>query len=114
MQKFFFIIKRSLAISLFVCIAASMQSCYHYRVLTTKSDPSTEYKKEVLWSYAWGLYNNPKDFTVENCGDSNGVDEVRFTRSFGGELLTILTLGIVSPVTVQWKCHKPCQRSGNL
>jgi len=92
----------------------SLESCYHYRVLTTKSDPATEYKSKVMWSYLWGVYNNPKDFTVDNCTVGNGIDEIRFTHSFGGSLLTIVTLGIVSPVTVQWKCHKPVQRAGNL
>ena len=99
---------------LVLCMAFSTQSCYHYRVLTTTTDPATEYKKKVLWSYAWGIYNNPKTLKVDNCSLSNGIDELRVTNGIGSILITVATLGIVSPVTVEWKCHKPCQRSGGL
>jgi hypothetical protein len=97
-----------------ICLSLNLQSCYQYRILTTAPDPSTEYQKQVLWSYAWGIWNNPKDFTVKNCLDSTGIDEVLVTRNAGSVLLTIVTIGIVSPVTVKWKCHKPRQRSGSI
>ena len=97
-----------------ICFSLNLQSCYQYRILTTAPDPSTEYKKQVLWSYAWGIWRNPKDFTVNNCIDSTGIDEVVVTRNPGSVLLTIVTLGIVSPVTVQWKCHKPRQRHDSI
>jgi hypothetical protein len=99
---------------LVVMLSTGLQSCYHYRVLTTKSDPGTEYETKALWSYCWGLINNPKDFTVPNCPDTNGLDEVRVTQNAGSLLLTLLTLGIVAPVKIEWKCHKPCPRSGHI
>jgi hypothetical protein len=105
---------RPIKLVVIICLSFNLQSCYEYRILTTAPDPSTEYKTQVLWSYAWGLYNNPKDFTVKNCIDSTGIDEVVFTRNPGSVLLTIVTIGIVSPVTVKWKCHKPRQRSGSI
>lgn len=92
-------------------LIVSIISCYHYRVLNTINDPSTEYEKKVLWSYAWGLVNKPKDFHVPNC-DSSGVDEVEFSKKFGHSVLTVITLGIVSPVEVRWRCHKPKHRVG--
>lgn len=98
----------------FALLILSLQSCYHYRVLTTQSDPATEVQQKVLWSYAWGLINKPKDFVVPNCDNNNALDEVTMTTTFGGSLLTIITLGIVSPVKVQWRCHKPPQRVGDL
>ncbi|MEJ7741046.1 MAG: hypothetical protein WKF97_26810 [Chitinophagaceae bacterium] len=93
-----------------VLIIVSTQSCYHYRVLNTKNDPSTEYQTRVMWSYAWGLVNRPKDLHVPNCGNSNAIDEVQFSKNFGHSILTLITIGIVSPVEVRWKCHKPCPR----
>ena len=98
---------------LFLLIVGT-QGCYHYRVLNTTSDPANEYHRQVLRSYAWGLVNNPKDFHVPNCTTDNAIDEVVFSKNFGQSLLTIITLGIVSPIEVKWKCHKPCQRVGNL
>lgn len=99
---------------LLIILFASTQSCYQYRVLNTKNDPSTEYQKTVMWSYAWGLVNKPKDLHVPNCGTSNAIDEVVFKKNLGQTALTFLTLGIVSPVEVRWRCHKPCPRVGDL
>jgi hypothetical protein len=99
---------------LFVCFLFSLQSCYQYRVLNTTNDPATEYQKKVLWSSFWGLVNKPKNFVVPNCSNSNALDEVQFQTNFGYSLITVATLGILSPVQVRWKCHKPCQREGGL
>lgn len=96
------------------CLFVSIQSCYHYRVLNTNNDPSTEYQQTVMWSYAWGLVNKPKDFHVPNCTNNNALDEVRFSKNFGQTVLTLVTLGIVSPVEVKWKCHKPPQPVGKF
>lgn len=99
---------------LFVLLMLSSQSCYQYRVLNTNNDPSTEYQTKVLHSYAWGLVNKPKDFHVPNCSTSNALDELTFSKSFGQSLITCITFGIVSPVQVKWKCHKPCPRIDSL
>ncbi|MEJ7770185.1 MAG: hypothetical protein WKF89_20370 [Chitinophagaceae bacterium] len=92
----------------------STQGCYQYRVLNTSNDPATEYQKKVMWSYAWGLVNKPKDFHVPNCSAGNAIDELQFSKKFGQSLLTLVTIGFVSPVEVKWKCHKPCQRVGGI
>ena len=108
------IAKRSIRIILILTVAFTMQSCYHYRVLNTVNDPaSVQYHKKVMWSYFWGAVNKPQQFTVPDC-TSGGIDEVRVSTNFGNSLLTIGTLGIVCPVTIQWKCHKPCQPVGGL
>jgi len=98
---------------LILSIVIVTQSCYHYRVLSTVSDPATEYQHKVMWSYCWGLINKPQFYVVPNC-DNSGLDEVRYTTTFGNAFLTIVTLGIVCPVSVEWKCHKPCQRVGDI
>jgi hypothetical protein len=112
MQKLNHYTKIPMNFLLILMLSGSLQSCYHYRVLTTKSDPGTEYESKMLWSYAWGLVNNPKDFTVPNCPESTGLDEVRVTQNAGSMLLTLITIGIVAPVKVEWKCHKPAPRPG--
>jgi hypothetical protein len=92
-----------------VFLVLSIVGCYQYRVINTNNDPSTEYQKKIMWSYAWGLVNKPKDFHVPNCDNSNAIDELQFSKNFGQSLITIFSLGIASPVEVKWKCHKPCQ-----
>jgi len=114
MESYRYIVKITSKTILIIIIAFTFQSCYHYRVLNTVNDPaSVQYHKKVLWSYFWGMVNDPQQYIVPDC-DNNGIDEMRITTNFGGSLLTIGTLGIVSPLTVQWKCHKPCQRVGDL
>lgn len=97
-----------------VLVSLSTESCYHYRVMTTNSDPATEYRKKVIYSYLWGTVNNPKDFVVPNCNNNNALDEVVVTTNLGYSILTIVTLGIFSPLEVKWKCHKPPKREGEL
>ena len=100
--------------ALYILLLIGTQSCYQYRVLNTTNDPATEYQKKVLWSYCWGLVNKPRNFVVPNCQDNNALDEVQFRTNFGYSLIMVASLGILAPVQVQWKCHKPCPRSGGL
>ena len=108
------ILSKSGKLMLVMVFAFTFQSCYHYRVLNTVNDPaSVQYHQKVLWSYFWGLVDSPQTFTIPDC-ENGGIDEVRITTTLPNNLLTIVTLGIVCPVQVQWKCHKPCQRVGGL
>lgn len=96
---------------LLILFIVSVQGCYHYRIINTNNDPGTEYRDTVVRSYLWGLVNKPQNFHVPNCTDScAAIDEIVVSKNFGQSLLTVITLGIVSPVKVQWKCHKPCLR----
>ena len=88
--------------------------CYHYRLATSRFDPSTGYERKTRHSFFWGLAQ--QNVVATNC-DSLGVkslDEVRVTTNFGYALITVATLGIWSPMTLEWKCPKPCPREGEL
>jgi len=99
---------------LLVMLLFGSTGCYQYRVLNTTNDPATEYQKKVLWSSFWGLVNKPKNFVVPNCATTSALDEVQFQTNFGYSLITVASLGILAPVQVRWKCHKPCQRTDDL
>jgi hypothetical protein len=102
---------KRILLALCILFLVTTESCYHYRVINTRNDPGTEYKDTVMRSYLWGLVNKPQNFHVPNCTDTcAALDEVVFSKKFGQTLITVVTLGIVSPVEVKWKCHKPCQR----
>ncbi len=95
------------------------QSCYHYRISTTNNDPSTSYQRKTVSSYFWGLVQkrqNGIDVVASNCDSLklNSVDEVRVTTNLGYALVTVATLGIWCPMTVEWKCPKPCSREGEI
>lgn len=103
--------KKSFLVLSILIVIITTQSCYHYRVINTRNDPGTEYRDTVMRSYFWGLINKPQNFHVPNCTDScAALDEVVFSKNFGQSILTFFTLGIVAPVKIEWKCHKPCQR----
>ena len=105
---------KKIFLALCILFVVITESCYHYRVINTINDPGTEYRDTVMRSYLWGLVNKPQNFHVPNCADTcAALDEVVFSKKFGQSILTVITLGIVSPVKVEWKCHKPCQRVNN-
>lgn len=101
---------KKLFIVLLILFVITIQGCYQYRVINTNDDPVTEYEQRVVWSYAWGLVNKPQNLHVPNCTDSTALNEVVYSKNFGQSLLTVVTLGIVSPVKIKWRCHKPCPR----
>lgn len=97
-----------------VFLIVSLQGCYSYRVLNTVNDPaSVQYHHKILWAFCWGLVVNPQTFSVNDC-ENNGIDEVRISTNLGTNLITVISLGFLSPVKVEWKCHKPCQRVGEM
>lgn len=100
-------------------ITVGLPGCYHYRISTAKNDPSTTYVKKTASSFFWGLVQkreNGIDVVAANCDSLKvaSIDEVRVTTNFGYSLITVLTLGIWSPVTLEWKCAKPCAREGEI
>ena len=50
---------------LFIFLIFSLASCFHYRVLNTNNDPSTEYEKKVLRYYCWVLIQDIAAFILQ-------------------------------------------------
>jgi len=90
------------------------ESCYHTRVTTSNFDPSTGYQKKTVCSLFWGLAQ--RDVLATNCDSLKlkSLDEVRVTTNLGYALITVATLGIVCPMTIEWKCPKPCPIEGEI
>jgi len=98
-------------------ILTTTQGCYHYRVSSANFDPSTGYQKKTVHSFFWGLAQkrtNGIDVVTDNCDkiNVNKIDEVRVTTNLGYSLINVITLGIWSPMQVEWKCAKPAAREG--
>lgn len=104
-------------LSFWVLVAAlSLNSCYSYRV-ATRALPGTEFTKVVTaHSFFWGLMQNPREIHTPICDSLgvNGVAVVTMKTNFGYALITVATLGIWSPIKVEFKCSKPCKQSGVL
>jgi hypothetical protein len=107
-------LRSSLLLSASVLVLSLGQGCYHYRISTSKFDPSTNYQRRHTDSFFWGLVQ--KDLKATNCDSLNlkSLDEVRVTTNFGYSLITVATLGIWCPMTIEWKCPKPCPQEGEL
>ena len=78
--------------------------------------PCTVWKSKTLLCLAWGLWR--QDLPVRNCrlanGQRLGIEELRIGRSLPQMLLTLVTLGIVAPTRVSWRCCRPPSGSGTL
>jgi hypothetical protein len=78
--------------------------------------PSTEWESKTLKSFAWGLWR--EDLPVTNCrlanGQRLGIEQLTIGRSLPQTLITILTLGLVAPMQVSWRCCRPPSQSGLL
>ena len=97
-------------VSIAVCV---LNSCYSYRV-ATQALPGTEFTKVVTaHSLFWGLLQNPREIHTPICDSLgvNGLAVVTMKTNFGYALITVITLGIWSPVKVEYKCSKPCKKS---
>ena len=78
--------------------------------------PGTEWESRTLYSYGWGLWR--QDLPVANCrlgnGQRLGIEEIRLGRSLPQILITFITLGLVAPARVSWRCCRPPSQSGIL
>jgi hypothetical protein len=97
-------------------LAASLalaNGCAHYRASPTGVGGAavTTEGKETVWNLAWGLVSTPAAY-VDNCQDGP-LAEVTVTSNLAFAILTVATLGLVSPAVVEWKCGK-CASEGSL
>jgi hypothetical protein len=112
----FKIIARGLRLPLVFLVCGTLfTNCYSYRI-ATHAQPGTEFQTRTAHSFFWGLVQSPKEISTPICDslNVNGVSVVQVQSNFGYSLITVLTLGIWSPMKLQWKCGKPCQVSGHL
>ncbi|HXD93080.1 MAG TPA: hypothetical protein VNX01_07685 [Bacteroidia bacterium] len=85
-------------ISLFL----SLQSCGNYYSIRTNLPPETLTKDTTVYSLWWG-FTHPT--IIPNCY-GNGISEVTVKTNFGNKLISFVTLGIVVPIHIEYKCAK--------
>jgi hypothetical protein len=95
------------------CLVIMLSGCYSYRI-GTHAQAGSETTRKTVNSYFWGLVQSPKEITTPNCDSLgvNGMAEVRTQTNLGYAVITVVTLGIWSPMKIEWKCSKPCQKTG--
>jgi hypothetical protein len=97
-------IDRSALLALTLAAVLCEGGCYRYTTsFRTATGPATDPESVVMWNFLWGVC----DSHVEpgNC-PSNATYSVAVKHNLWEELVTIITLGIASPATVEWQCAK--------
>ena len=70
----------------------------------------SEAKQETLWCSLWGT--RQQNINTDQTCVNNPTAEVTMSGNFGYTLLTVLSLGFVSPIDVEWKCAKDRSTGG--
>ena len=88
-----------------IVAALAVAGCSTTTVVVPAPDPVTEYRERNTTSHTffWGLIQDPQTVVAENC-ESNSLDNVRVSNNFGFALVTVLSLGVWSPIQVNWRC----------
>jgi len=99
--------KSALILSLVLC-----SGCWYHRVdVPSPVTKATEYEGAVYWSFFWGAVQ--KEDPVKNC-QGQGLAEVKVSSNLGFALLKVVTLGMVAPEHVAWRCAKAQPPEGDI
>jgi hypothetical protein len=94
--------------SAWFCVATLLTSgitsgCAHFRVAPEGTPPSTQPQIRHVHAVAWGAFE-PRT-TPDNC-NGNGLSSVTVKVKAIDAVVTVLTLGFWTPVTIEWTCAK--------
>jgi hypothetical protein len=82
---------------------ASSSGCAHFRVAPDGLNPSTAEQKRHVNAFVWGALE-PR-VAPPNC-EGNGLASVTVKTSLVDALVTVVTIGFWTPMTVEWTCAK--------
>jgi hypothetical protein len=71
---------------------------------------ATQPERETVWSFLWGSVQ--QDVRPPNC-PGPGLSEVTVKSNVGFALVSVLSLGIAMPVTIEWRCAKDKPTGGD-
>lgn len=86
---------------------AALSGCATHRIIAADPNPSGEPVTRTSTAYFWGTAQKR---TVTCAG--TGMDEVQVRQKLGNSLLSIVTLGIVTPIELRYVCRKIEPSSG--
>ena len=102
---------RWMAVRLVLVLLIAIPGCSTNRINRPNDwAPATDVKSQTVWSFFWG--NVHQDVHPPNC-HGPGLSEVTVKSNLGFHLISILSLGIAVPVTIEWVCAKDKPTGGN-
>ena len=96
-------------IAVALLLGACLAGCSTVRIQAPEQ-PGVADRPKVVWSYVWGLV--PAKPKVDCQGQA--LAEVTVESNFAYDLLSVLTLGLVSPKSVEWKCAGATPSTGTI
>jgi Bor protein len=94
---------------LFAASLFMLAGCAEHRLIVQRPNPGTPPVEVKSAAIGWGAAQTR---TVAKC-DSNIIDEVRVKQNFGQSLLTVLSLGLYMPATIEYVCGNVPAEVGN-
>ena len=86
--------------------------CATYRLTVPDSDPTdTQYEQQTVHVYLWGAFSSPEVVEAKCTFGGDHINDVKVIDHLGFDLISVITLGIWKPITIQWRC-KPETGSG--
>jgi hypothetical protein len=90
----------------FAASLACVSGCATYRVTIPDSDPQIQtYRGAPMHAYVWGTWYAPEVLAADCQGE--GINDVVIKRSYLQDLASVFTLGLWSPVNVEFRCKAP-------
>ena len=104
---------RTLSFLLVIAALACVSGCASYQLRTPHSDPQIEtYERQAPDAFFWGLIMSPQVMSADCSG--GGFNDVIIQRNFLQDLVSVLTLGIWMPATVEYRCRVPQDPGGEF
>lgn len=83
-------------------VALSLSACAHYTVQTPEPNPAGQTHSVTMTAYFWGAID--QEHYAHLCDVSNSLDMVRVQDNLGYDILSVITLGIVKPMKIEYRC----------
>ena len=105
----------------FLCLVLLSTSCAEFNVQVPVTNdpnsnvpiPATDFVgNKTTCSFFWGLIADPPAIVDQKT--ECGMQDVRVTRDFWQGLCTLLTLGAVNPMNIQWKLQSAPVQEGSI
>ena len=88
--------------ALIIGLALTTLGCAQHRLVVQRPNPTGESVIVQSTAFAFGTVQRR---TVADC-NTNLIDEVRVHQNLGQSLVTLLTLGAVMPLRIEYLCAK--------
>lgn len=94
----------------------ALPGCFQYRQHAFEVTPAGDCPDlsrgcaKTVWGLVWGAFYAGEP-SAARCGDV-GLQEVTVRDNVGFLLLTVVSVGLVSPRRVEWKCAAPAPQPG--